>query len=302
LQPDDTTPTLAVDIGGTRTRVALVAEGAVCLGTFREFPTAGFRDGDDLTDAVCAHAARLRESEGLRNGLAGGLGVSVPGLLSRDFGTVEYCPNTQAIEGYALRDSLHKKTGLPVALEVDCNAAAMAEHRFGAGRGSRRLLVLSLGTGVGVGVLIDGKPLRLTGGCCGDLGHVYVGGARRCSAGCLGCLESAVSVESLEATAPVSALIERAHALDPEAAAVFGRVGASIGIAVASMSSFLRPDLVLLAGGISEAGDSLTQAANRVFLDHGAGFYRCPIRKGHFGATAALIGAALSSLYRQEEL
>jgi len=273
-----------VDIGGTRTRMAVVAEGALVSGTLREFPTASFEDGNQLVDAVVDHASEFR---------AGAIGVCVPGLLDFDLATVEYCPNTPVLTGYPLAVRLREKTGLAATLEVDCNAAALAEVRFGAARGVHRVVVISLGTGVGVGVIDRGEVLRITGGCCGDLGHVYVGGDRRCSAGCRGCLESVVSVEALGGdAAQAAAVIEFAREGCPDAVARIAEAGHSIGIAAASISSFLRPDLILLAGGISEAGDCLTAAANQAFREHAAPFYLCEIRKAHFGANAALIGAA----------
>ncbi|MEO8028661.1 MAG: ROK family protein [Bryobacteraceae bacterium] len=279
---------IGVDIGGTRTRVALVAGGEIVGDTLREFPTSAFSDGDALVHMVNETAARIRSSS------ARGIGVSVPGLLRDDLAAVEFCPNTPILEGYPLRERFLAKTGLRVVLEVDCNAAALAECRFGEGVGLRRVVVISLGTGVGVGVVDGGAVLRVTGGCCGDLGHVFVGGEKRCTAGCRGCLESVVSVEALGGAGDCAAMIENARSGNPRACATLASVGRSVGIAAASIASFLRPDLILLAGGISEAGESLTKAANDAFREHGAPFYQCEIRKARLGSNAALVGAAAS--------
>jgi glucokinase len=245
--------------------------------------------------AVRDHAAQFQD-RGVR-----GIGVCVPGLLCDDLAAVEFCPNTPVLAGYPLLTSLRENTGLEIALEVDCNAAALAESRFGAGVGSQRVVVISLGTGVGVGFVNHGTILRLTGGCCGDLGHIYVGGDRKCSAGCRGCLEASVSVEALACGAEpaagyVAALIQAGKSGVAAAREVFEDAGRAIGIAAASISSFLRPDIILLAGGISEAGDCLIDPANRAFREHAAPFYLCEIRKARFGANAALIGAAAALL------
>lgn len=285
---------LCVDIGGTKTRVAVVSGDRIIENTTREFPTAKFAGGDQLVQAVCEHTA-IGHRE-LR-----GIGICAPGLLAEDRASLEFCPNTPALAGYPLFARLRERSSLPVKLEVDCNAAALAESRFGAITGLERFVVISLGTGVGVGVVDRGKIVRLTAGCFGDLGHIYVGGDRRCSAGCRGCLESKVSVEALSnggETAPefVAALIQRAKAGHAHEVSILEAAGYSIGIAVASMSSFLRPDVVLLVGGISEAGDCLTESATRAFRDYAAPFYLCPIHKGRFGCNAALIGAGLAML------
>jgi len=285
---------IGVDIGGTRTRIALVAAGGILEGTLREFPTRQFSNGDELVGALAAHGADLGR------GRVRGIGVSVPGLLCADFESVELCPNARMIEGYPLRARLREETGMRTALEVDCNAAALAESHFGAGANFRRVVVVSIGTGVGVGVVDGGSIVRITNGCSGDLGHIYVGGERRCSAGCRGCLEANVSVEALggsgeEAASRVAALIHNARSGDLEAGAMLAKAGKAIGMAAASISSFLRPDLILLAGGISEAGDWLTASANEAFRDHASPSYLCPIRKARLGSNAALIGAAGSA-------
>jgi glucokinase len=275
---------LAVDVGGTNTRLAVVVDGTCLDDSYREYRTAEFRDGDDLVEAIL---------EATRESTPRGVGICVPALLSRDLTTPEYCPNTPAIEGYPLRARLSERLRRPVRLEVDCNAAALAEYHYGAARGVARLVVVSLGTGVGVGVLDAGRPLRPTGGCFGDLGHIYTGGVRRCSAGCLGCLESNVSVAALGGDAPsVRSLIEGARAGRPDALETIARAGRSVGIGLASMSPFLRPDLVLLAGGISEAGDALIHATAGAFVEHAAPYFACPVAKAALGARAALIGAA----------
>jgi glucokinase len=283
LPPADA-PALAVDVGGTYTRLAMVARGAVLDESYREFRTADFHGGDDLVDAI-ADAGRAHSSASV--------GVCVPALLDHDLTTPEYCPNTPAIEGYPLRARLSERLRRPVRLEVDCNAAALAEYHYGAARGVARLVVMSLGTGVGVGVLDRGRPLRPTGGCFGDLGHIHTGGARRCSAGCLGCLESNVSVAALGPDPKsVRALLDAARRGEPAAVDTLAAAGRAIGIALASMSSFLRPNLVLLAGGISEAGDFLLAAANETFRAYAAAYFLCPLRKSALGPRAALIGAS----------
>jgi glucokinase len=301
---------VGIDIGGSKTKIALVSSQGLWRETLRQMPTPSQGNPEDFLSLLVEQVRGLPA----RPGEIRGAGISQPGFLSEDLETVIYNPNTPLLVGYPLRRRLAERLEMPVTLEIDCNAAALGEHRFGAGLSVRRLLVLSLGTGVGGGMLVDGTPLRFTSGCCGDIGHVYVGGEARCSAGCRGCLEAMVSVEALSreaapksgeeqdsAAGTVRALIEAARAGDLKSAAVLRRAGRYIGIAVASLSSFFQPELVLLAGGISEADDLLTAPANETFQQFAASYFQAPIRKAALGASAALAGAAVSLLYKLKD-
>ncbi len=296
---------VAIDIGGSNTKIALVSSEGPRLETLRQLPTPSRGDPEAFLSAL------VDQVKGLcgRSEPVCGAGIALPGFLSDDLETVIYNPNTPMLVDYPLRSRMTQALGLPVTLEIDCNAAALGEYRFGAGRSVRRLLVLSLGTGVGGGMLVDGQPLRFTAGCCGDIGHAYVGGEERCSAGCKGCLEAMVSVEALSravarawgdgrngAVMAVRTLIEAASAGEEKSAAILREAGRHIGVAVASLSSFFRPDLVLLAGGISEAGDLLTVPANEAFQHYAASYFHAPIRKAALGSSAGLAGAAVALL------
>ncbi len=94
----------------------------------------------------------------------------------------------------------------------------------------------------------------------------------------------------------VRTLIEAASAGEEKSAAILREAGRHIGVAVASLSSFFRPDLVLLAGGISEAGDLLTVPANEAFQHYAASYFHAPIRKAALGSSAGLAGAAVALL------
>jgi glucokinase len=287
---------VSIDIGGSLTKLALVSTQGLCPDTFRQVSTAAHGEVEGFISDLVEQAARLAEEspEPVR-----GIGICVPGFLHDDLGSIAYNPNTPALVGYPLRRRIATATNLPVAIEIDCNAAAMAEYRFGVGHTARRLLVLSLGTGVGAGMVVDGKPMRCASGCCGDAGHVYVGGDARCTAGCQGCLESVISVEALRRASgfeEIRELIDAARAGNARAAAVLRKAGERLGLAIASLSTILQPDLVLLAGGISEADALITGPAQQAFEEYAAPYFHIPIRKGSLGATAALLGAALSIL------
>lgn len=126
-------------------------------------------------------------------------------------------------------------------------------------------------------MLINGEPLRFTGGGCGDWGHIYAGGSEHCSAGCEGCLESIVSVRALGGSAErTRELIQEAHRGDRKSAEALGRAGKALGAALASMAAVFEPDFVLLTGGISEADDLIAEPAARSFHDIAPPMFRVP--------------------------
>ena len=277
----------SVDVGGTTTKVARVSLDDARVANHHWLPTPAGNP-----DAFAGELADL-----IRPLDCAALGIAAPGFADDDRSRILYNPNTPVTENFPLRDRLAELTGLRAAFEIDCNAAALAEHRFGAGRDTARLLVLTLGTGVGAGFLQSGVPLRITGQCPGDLGHVYVGAeGRRCSAGCNGCLESVLSVAARGGTAQQTrGLIDSAVAGDPAAQDRIRCAGRYLGIALASLSSILKPELVLLTGGIATAGDLLTAAAQETFDTHAARGFAVPVRMGRFIADAAIIGAAVAA-------
>jgi len=150
----------AVDIGGTSTKIGIVAE-----------------DGQIVTRAIVP--TNLAVPALLVDGIVGslrpmldavvggddvfGVGVSVAGFLDRDRGAMIHNANIPALQEFALRRTLEDRLSLECRLEVDSNAAVLAEYRHGAGRGSARLLGVTVGTGLGGGVIIDGELLRFTG-------------------------------------------------------------------------------------------------------------------------------------------
>ena len=135
----------SIDIGGTTTKVGVVSSSGLRSGQTREFPTPATGDPDSFLSMMIRELEQI-QSERVQ---ISGIGIAVPGVLSMDGEVVEHCPNTPVLVGYPFRTALKQWFGMPATLEVDCNAAALGEHAFGAGRDVKRLLVISLGTGAG---------------------------------------------------------------------------------------------------------------------------------------------------------
>src|SRR5919202_166573 len=161
----------AIDIGGTRTKLGIVANDGRIIERATIATSAAGQPGP-LIDAIALVLRPILDAAAAKGRTVLGIGVSVAGFLEREHGAMVGNANLPALCNFPLRRALEERLALDCRLEVDSNASTVAEYRFGAGRGSARLLGVTVGTGLGGGVIIDGQLLRYTGGCGGDLGHI----------------------------------------------------------------------------------------------------------------------------------
>lgn len=302
---------VGVDVGGTKIAAGVVDEQGVIVEKVR-VPSPS-SDAASLRAAIAGLVADLRQRHDIT-----AVGVGAAGFVKADRRGVYFAPHLDwGTEPVA--DLLQAVVGLPVVVENDGNAAAWAEHRFGAGRGVPDQLMLVLGTGVGGGLILDGRLYRGGHGVAAEVGHLgLVRGGRPCKCGRRGCLEQYASGSALTRDARASAADGRAPALlaaaggrpeavtgvlvteqatagNPEALALFSELGDALGLGIASLVAVLDPTLVLIGGGVSHAGDVLlrpTQAAlSREITGHG---HRPEpaLALAELGNDAGLIGAA----------
>lgn len=201
-----------------------------------------------------------------------GIGVSVAGFLNPGRSAMIHNANLPALREFELRDALEERLSLDCRLEVDSNAAVLAEHRHGAGKGSARLLGVTVGTGLGGGVIVDGELLRYTGECAGDIGHIIVDRkGRLCSCGARGCLEAMVNVAALSERGngrTVREIITAARAGDEPSRKAVAETGWWLGLGLASLSPLFSPDRIVVGGGIAAAGDLLLEPARASYRQH----------------------------------
>lgn len=190
---------LGIDIGGTKAVVVLArGDGEIV----RETRLEDWASGDAGTDVerLAAEARALLGGAGLVAADVRALGVSAPGPLDPEVGVVVDTPNLDGWRNFPLRERLARALGAPVSIENDANAAALAEWRYGAGRGARNLLFLTMSTGVGGGLILDGRLYRGSRFQAGEVGHIPVQpNGRLCGCGLRGCLEAYTSGANLSA-------------------------------------------------------------------------------------------------------
>jgi glucokinase len=229
-------------------------------------------------------------------------------------GVVVKAPNVPCLDGFRLRAALQSELDEPVILENDANAAAIGEMWRGAGQGYRTLICVTLGTGVGGGIILDGKPWRGVDGSAAEIGHIGVDpfGGVPCTCGSRGCLEvyaSATAIVRMTREArpryPNSLLhntedltsqkvYQAGMAGDELAIEVFRRMGVYLGIGLASLINVLNPEIVVIAGGLSNGWDLFEKHMHQQVIERAFPIpaRRVKIVRAECGDDAGLLGAA----------
>jgi glucokinase len=297
-------PVLCVDIGGTSTKAAVLdVQGAIRF--LDSIPSAP--DCESFFRSLIELIEITRETAHKECGeQPSQMGVAVAGFLDQERNYLVYNSNLRWLEGFPLRKRLTENfTDLAIELEIDSNAATMAEYQLGSGRGSSRFLCATCGTGLGVGMAVNGVPLRFAYGCMGDIGHVIVlRDGPLCTCGGRGCAEIMISATSLarqyrtmkenQDEVSLRDVIEGAEAGDGSAISILASAGEWLGIAIASMANTFFPDHIAIAGGLSAAGDFVLKPAEQVFRETACVLARESVTftRATLGSMATLIGAA----------
>lgn len=303
---------IGIDIGGTKIAGALVDEGGQIVRELK-VPTPA-TDPDAIVAAVVGLVDALREGEEVL-----GVGVAAAGFIDAEQSTIIYAPNL-SWRNEPFKEKLQASIDLPIIIENDANAAAWAEYRFGAGKGYRHMIMLTIGTGVGGAVIADSKMLRGGFGIAGELGHIrMVPDGQLCGCGSRGCLESYASGTALLKNArrlaksndPKGARLAELEAEngklkgeqvyqaiiegDPGALELLRELGAWLGSAVSSFTAILDPEIVVIGGGVSMAGEILLEPIRRAYLEQlPARGYRPELKivAAEFVNDAGVVGAA----------
>lgn len=305
---------IGIDVGGTHLRAALVGHAGLA-GPVIKSPSA-VHDPAALVAGIVGALDAFQQS-GHRM-LPVGLGMA--GLVDRE-GVLHYGPNV-GVRAVPLLEHIQAALGSDRVVRVmnDGSAAVVGEHRVGVARGHRDVVMFTLGTGVGGGVIVDDRLLEGGHGFAGELGHLIIQqGGRDAPSGVAGTVEayasgSAFAREADDARssgvpgarrADAPGVVAAAELEEPWALTVLERVGARLGVAIASVAAVVDPSIVVVGGGAGEAASSfLLPAARRSFAQHLLGADHRPhppIVAAGLGDDAGVIGAALSAWDASEE-
>ncbi len=269
---------LGIDLGGTKVAFALAEAGGAIRARHRR-PTEASGSPETDVARMADELRRLMDEAGVDPAEVSAVGVSLPGPLDYETGRVDP-PNLTGWKDVPIRDLLAQALpGQRVVLENDANAAALAEWRFGAGRGARDVIYLTMSTGVGGGLICDGRLVRGARGAAGEVGHAPVewDDGELCGCGLRGCVEAycggRIWAERLARTAPADSRVAalaggREHATpvhvvqaaregDAFALAEMARFNHYLARAIAILTVTLNPSVVVLGTIAVAAGEEL---------------------------------------------
>jgi len=286
---------IGVDVGGTKILAGLVARDGTVIA-HREYPTP------------------VETEEALLDGLEGAVrefldervvavGFGIPSQIDQRHGIALGSVNIP-LRGVPFRQKMTERLGLPIGMDNDANAAAIAEWAAGAGRGTNDMVMLTLGTGVGGGLILGGKPYRGWFGAGAEIGHmVIVHDGVPCRCGGHGHLESYASGKAADElaagafgpAADAHRLVRLAREGDALATQILKGIGEHLGSGIASLVNIFNPELIVVGGGFAAAGEFLFEpaqtVADREVLVSVRGSYR--VVRAELGTSAGMIGAGM---------
>lgn len=287
---------LGLDLGGTNIKYVVVEKSGLKWSVIiqEQISTEADLGPDHVTKLLAGLAKKFGED-------VSGVGLAVPGTFDRETGTILIFPNLPGPwRGHQIFSPIAKASKKPTILINDARAFALAESILGAARGLRTVACFVLGTGIGGGIIIDGKVITGSTGAAGEFGHLIVEpNGNLCGCGSHGCLETTSATfaicKNAKSVSPAQAY-EKAMAGNAEAIEAFKIAGRGIGVAIINIMVTLSPDVFVIGGGISQAGEMLNKYI-REEVDERLSIYpqSCvKIVPSELGVYAGAIGAALS--------
>ncbi|MDL2206889.1 ROK family protein [Eubacteriales bacterium OttesenSCG-928-N13] len=282
---------LGIDIGGTSVKLGIVQDGQEIVWRKQIAFVKG--DADQMLSRI-AQAA----SEGIKQYHVSHVGVSVAGKVSPKRGTTQ--ADNLGWMDVPVRHILRKKLSLPVWMENDAQCAMLAEWRSGACQGVSNVAYLTYGTGIGGGMIIQGKPYRGRSHSGGEFGHVITHGganARRCTCGHRGCYETYASTTALKRMMgnkySVRQIVDGAKAGKPLFVKAFDAYMDELVLGLVSVMAVLSPEMLVLGGGLSNAGDFFLDSVH-AHMAHLEDWLMRPTQVvlAKYGNDAGMLGAA----------
>lgn len=288
---------LGIDLGGTSAKLGIVEDGIILKSA--QVPTRADSDYKGIVRDLTEASKKLIRSYKVEK-----VGIGSPGLVNTATGRVCYSNNIRWSDA-PLRDDISKELGLPAAIANDAKCAALGEAVCGAGKGFRRVAIITIGTGIGGGFVVDGKleSGSIYEDASSTFGHMtIVPDGRLCTCGRKGCLEAYCSATAISEkakaileTSSVKEVFERAKKKDAKAVWLVENFAFYLGAAAVSLANILRPQRIVIGGGVSASAEQfLPQIQSMVQREvFGAEYAPVDVVAAKLGNKAGIIGASL---------
>lgn len=317
---------IGVDIGGSSVKLGVVdLQGR--LTSRDSFLTCSTRGRRQLLDVLTGRLFELMRRAKRAHLAVSGVGIGAPGPVDVERGFVYFFPNIPGWRNTPLAALLERRLGVRVKVDNDANVMTLAEHRFGAGRGSKNMIALTLGTGIGGGLVIDGRLFHGPRFSAAEIGHIVINeNGPLCSCGGRGCVETYVGsgyftrevkarlrsarggvlkrwVERGRKELTPCLVAEAARHGDALSKKMWQETGAHLGTALAGLVNVLNPERIVLGGGIAQSGalifGPVKQTLEKKAFPIAARSVRVVAAKR--GVDAGVVGAAALVLGEPEE-
>lgn len=272
---------IGIDLGGTNIKIAIVDD----LGHIiyqNSVPTNADRGFEATIGNIKNLIADTFKESPINKEDIYGIGFGCPGIIDSVNGIVRDLPNMPGWVNIPLAELITKEFLIRTKIDNDVRSATLGEYKYGAGRGVSNLICITIGTGIGSGIILDGKLIKGATLCAGEIGHMTLQehGGPICGCGNTGCLEALGSASSivkraqdvlsggrpskireLKGEGPLTPQIiaEAAQKGDPPAQRILYETGRWIGIGLANVVNLLNPELIIIGGGVSKAGEYILE-------------------------------------------
>jgi glucokinase len=308
---------LGVDLGGTKILAGVISPDGEIVA--REYRATRADEGPEaVIERIFALLDRVAGLAKVKPSTLDGVGIAAAGALDLERGVVTTSPNLPGWRDVHLRDIVEKKFGVRTFLINDANAAALGEHRFGAGRGVNNLIYITVSTGIGGGIIIGGELYNGACGSAGEIGHMTIDiNGPRCKCGNIGCLETLASGTVIAAEArkciangaktsllelsggeaekiTAKTISQAAREGDSLALELVSRAGSYLGVGMVNLINIFNPEMIIVGGGMSKMGDMLLDPARKVVRERAFSLPANAVRivLSELGDDAGALGAA----------
>ncbi len=266
---------VGVDLGGTSIKAGLIDERGNITGSC-EIPTGVEANSAEIVmDNIKKSINQIISKN--KNKEIKAIGVGIPGI-AMESGRITIFANIRVFTNYPMAKEIEKDFQIPVFVDNDANNAARGEYIFGAGKGKKNFILITLGTGIGGGIFINGDIYSGFSGAAGEIGHMtIIPDGKQCGCGNFGCWETYGSASAMIKSAKAligrniktsiekyypdridaKVITDEAKSGDPVASEIFEETTRYIGIGIANLISIFNPELCILGGGLSKAGEFL---------------------------------------------